>query len=220
MPMPMWAVWIMGTSLAPSPIERVTTEGIFLRTIPTIWAFCLGDTRAQMTDLTMLASSRKRDVRVSSACMASSSAVRAAASTIKQASPRGSALRPASRRSTRVWSWGRRVLFGGKPLAFRGLRSPSPATRRSCSICLVMSWQLYAIFSAVPTLSPVSIQTRIPAVRRDEIASPTPSWSLSSMAVAPMSLRFCSISSMTANRLSCRLASATSASCMRVAQSS
>mmetsp|Transcript_43289 Transcript_43289/g.105147 ORF Transcript_43289/g.105147 Transcript_43289/m.105147 type:complete len:207 (+) Transcript_43289:2498-3118(+) len=51
----------------------------------------------------------------------------------------------------------------------------------------VMGMMLHAaaMFFAVPTLSPVRIQTLIPAVRRSARTSGTPSCSLSSMAVAP-----------------------------------
>ena len=42
-----------------------------------------------------------------------------------------------------------------------------------------------AMFFAVPTLSPVSIHTLIPASRRSASTSGTPSCSLSSIAVAP-----------------------------------
>ena len=52
-----------------------------------------------------------------------------------------------------------------------------------------------AMFFAVPTLSPVSIQILIPAVRRSDRISGTPSCSLSSIAVAPCSVRSHSTSS-------------------------
>ena len=42
-----------------------------------------------------------------------------------------------------------------------------------------------AMLTAVPTLSPVSIQILMPAVRRSARSSGTPCWSLSSMAVEP-----------------------------------
>ena len=51
-----------------------------------------------------------------------------------------------------------------------------------------------AMFFAVPTLSPVSIHTLIPASRRSASTSGTPSWSLSSIAVAPCSVSIASAS--------------------------
>mmetsp|Transcript_100403 Transcript_100403/g.289980 ORF Transcript_100403/g.289980 Transcript_100403/m.289980 type:complete len:252 (+) Transcript_100403:374-1129(+) len=56
------------------------------------------------------------------------------------------------------------------------------------------------MFRAVSSLSPVSTQSLMPAARRREIVSPTPTWSLSSMPVAPTSSRFVSSFSATAAR--------------------
>lgn len=58
MPIPTWAAVIMFTSFAPSPIARVVSDGLLLRTIVTISAFCLGLTLQAMTTLAAYASSR------------------------------------------------------------------------------------------------------------------------------------------------------------------
>mmetsp|Transcript_8108 Transcript_8108/g.18488 ORF Transcript_8108/g.18488 Transcript_8108/m.18488 type:complete len:285 (-) Transcript_8108:908-1762(-) len=70
------------------------------------------------------------------------------------------------------------------------------------------------MLTAVPTLSPVSIQTLTPPFRREEIASPTPSCSLSSIAVAPTSTRSFSIPAMACSRACCRFSRTMSAACM------
>ena len=58
-----------------------------------------------------------------------------------------------------------------------------------------------------PCLSPVSTQILMPARARLAMASGTPSWSLSSMAVAPSNTKSVSISSYTSSNLSSRSSS-------------
>lgn len=62
--------------------------------------------------------------------------------------------------------------------------------------------QLKPIFIAVSTLSPVRTQTLIPAYFNANIVSPTLSYNLSSMAVAPIRIKSFSISSCSYSMLS------------------
>jgi hypothetical protein len=57
------------------------------------------------------------------------------------------------------------------------------------------TWQAAAMLMAVSSLSPVHTQIFMPAIASWWIVSGTPSWSLSSIAVAPSSSRSCSICS-------------------------
>lgn len=67
--------------------------------------------------------------------------------------------------------------------------------------CSLISWAKYPIFSAVYNLSPVIIITLIPAFWSREIVYGTPSWSLSSIPVAPIIVRWLSIYSMSSDYL-------------------
>ena len=69
------------------------------------------------------------------------------------------------------------------------------------SMSLFSSQQEYPIFTAVSILSPVSTHTLIPASFMNEITSDTFSWSLSSIAVDPMSSKSHSNSAIIASKL-------------------
>mmetsp|Transcript_8541 Transcript_8541/g.31970 ORF Transcript_8541/g.31970 Transcript_8541/m.31970 type:complete len:203 (+) Transcript_8541:1604-2212(+) len=74
-------------------------------------------------------------------------------------------------------------------------KSISRTTTKSPSLSI--SLHVCAMETAVSSLSPVSIQTSIPAWRNSEIVSGTPSASLSSTAVTPTSWQLVSINSAT-----------------------
>ena len=61
------------------------------------------------------------------------------------------------------------------------------------SASLSIKHDKYPIFSAVSNLSPVIIMTTMPASSNREIVSGTPSWSLSSIALAPRMINYFSI---------------------------
>mmetsp|Transcript_18807 Transcript_18807/g.45094 ORF Transcript_18807/g.45094 Transcript_18807/m.45094 type:complete len:209 (-) Transcript_18807:187-813(-) len=169
MPIPTWAACIMGTSLAPSPIARVEQlRASFI--IFTTRAFCFGDTR-QQTVAEHLVHNSKKSSR-SSSCVSSKTKVRVGPSMMTPRSREA----PISLASS-VLSWS---LHSSNVSALMILNSISSLSRA----------QLVPMLMAVSCLSPVSIHTLIPACVSAEIASGTPSCSLSSMAVAPSKMRF------------------------------
>mmetsp|Transcript_64350 Transcript_64350/g.182547 ORF Transcript_64350/g.182547 Transcript_64350/m.182547 type:complete len:343 (+) Transcript_64350:2366-3394(+) len=184
MPTPTWAVWIMGTSLAPSPIARVTTARpsgptTFSRTSDTICAFCSGDTLQAMTMDTALAmSSRSRCSNALSITSMSASPV------IRRARWSGSL--PLHLSST-AWS-----CPCTSPLDLSTSWIPPCASHS-----LTRTLALKPISFAVSNLSPVNTQNLMPALRMLSMVSGTLSCNLSSMPVAPQSSRSVSIFSAT-----------------------
>mmetsp|Transcript_26539 Transcript_26539/g.76398 ORF Transcript_26539/g.76398 Transcript_26539/m.76398 type:complete len:246 (+) Transcript_26539:1036-1773(+) len=195
MPMPTSALWIMLQSFAPSPIARVmhfSSRLIKRTTAP----FCLGVTRQQTTVLHALATW----TNFFSIC--GSKAVSRHFPSITNPSNMPPFAVSSSARSAILASWRTRSCFWNSPFTSKSDdvssgRSPfTSGSRRPVAMPMLM---------AVSVLSPVSIQTLMPACVILTIVSPTPSCNRSSMPVMPCSSRLASISSATASSFSCRL---------------
>lgn len=161
MPTPTWAVLIILTSFAPSPILSVVH--LFLRISHTISCFCFGVTRQHIIDLQELTSYSNFYYSVT---FSKSYPV----TTKQHYLPSGYCFRYASTSST---------------LSFHVTVAMS-SERRPHEIPILM---------AVYLLSPVNIQTFTPANRSLWIVTLTLSWSWSSIAVAPISSSYFSITS-------------------------
>mmetsp|Transcript_69932 Transcript_69932/g.221563 ORF Transcript_69932/g.221563 Transcript_69932/m.221563 type:complete len:340 (-) Transcript_69932:1692-2711(-) len=177
MPTPMCAALIIPTSLAPSPMPRVTAPALVLTRCVTC-AFWMGDTRQHTTARQRLHSARK-----SSSTSGCSAHIRLEPSIITPTLPgapvAGSAISSAARAiSLRNATFSRTL---------PSTSTPSPASTRLMSSASRL--QLSAMEHAVSSLSPVSIHTLMPAPKRSAMASGTPSCSLSSTAVAPRRTR-------------------------------
>mmetsp|Transcript_9554 Transcript_9554/g.24922 ORF Transcript_9554/g.24922 Transcript_9554/m.24922 type:complete len:245 (-) Transcript_9554:1857-2591(-) len=169
---------IIGTSLAPSPMLSVMGCGLTpRRTMVTIWRFWSGETRHATTALHMRAN-------------LSMSAVMPASSMIV------SRALPVTMRARCSVSWPIR--------SWCLVRHPASCCLTSASVSPLMyssvissrsNWHANPMFSAVSCLSPVSTQILTPALARVAMASGTPTWSLSSMAVAPTTTMSLSTSS-------------------------
>ena len=177
MPIPTFAFKIILTSFAPSPIDRHVFFGNRFWIILTISAFYFGETLQARTTSTLSEASKKILVNF------------AFWSIWVNAYP--VIIIPCLLSSFYEISF---VIF------FKSYSNLSPASFILCSaIKLSRSPAAIAIYLAVPTLSPVSTHTLMPARLINLMVSGTSSWSLSSIAVAPSSVRPCSISASTAS---------------------
>mmetsp|Transcript_3652 Transcript_3652/g.11445 ORF Transcript_3652/g.11445 Transcript_3652/m.11445 type:complete len:261 (+) Transcript_3652:980-1762(+) len=202
MPMPTSALWIMLQSLAPSPIASVilfSSRLISRTTAP----FCLGVTRQHTTVLQILEICTK---------LFSYSGSRAHSKHLPSMT-RPSNMRPWALAcfafSAIFLSWRMKSCFWKTSWNEKsedvscGRSTLTSASRRPVAMPMLM---------AVSVLSPVSIQTLMPACVIRAMASPTPSCNRSSIPVMPCISRFVSISSATASNFSCRLVVAQEAS--------
>eukprot|EP00160_Parvularia_atlantis_P010310 Unigene2020_Nuclearia_a/m.6283 Unigene2020_Nuclearia_a/g.6283 ORF Unigene2020_Nuclearia_a/g.6283 Unigene2020_Nuclearia_a/m.6283 type:complete len:379 (+) Unigene2020_Nuclearia_a:861-1997(+) len=167
MPTPTLAIWIMLTSLAPSPMPRQMRLSRVLTKLTTS-AFCSGDTRQQMTD-----GQRSQRPRKCGATALSSANVSVRPSTTRHFDvnpPSSVILSPSAVSASSTWP----VL--------------PPSSSSTCD-GLGMSRHATPIEMAVCRLSPVSIQNLMPASSRYAIVSGARSCSLSSTAVHPISVR-------------------------------
>mmetsp|Transcript_78837 Transcript_78837/g.198079 ORF Transcript_78837/g.198079 Transcript_78837/m.198079 type:complete len:230 (+) Transcript_78837:2284-2973(+) len=176
MPTPTCASCIIGTSLAPSPIESVTGVGEMpVRTSRTIHAFCNGETRQAMTTLQRVATSKKGPPKPNSDTCSSELPVTIRATSLpSEIAPSAIAAIPTSS-----------ALSSSASTAAVPPPAPEPMSRIMTSISSLRTFVLYPIFLAVSNLSPVSTQSFTPAPRRRTMVSATPTCSLSSMPVAP-----------------------------------
>mmetsp|Transcript_10515 Transcript_10515/g.28064 ORF Transcript_10515/g.28064 Transcript_10515/m.28064 type:complete len:265 (+) Transcript_10515:1092-1886(+) len=196
MPMPTSALWIMLQSLAPSPMASVIAFRTRLMRRTTA-PFCLGETRQQMTVRHTIAMSTK-----ASSLSGSSANSRHLPSITKPSS-----ICPA------LWAFLACSAYSCSLLRITcGWKMPSTSNSFVVRIGLSFlslgpgSSRLVAtpMIIAVSILSPVSIQTLMPAATRLAIVSPTLSCNRSSMPVSPCNSRSRSISSATSSRRSCR----------------
>mmetsp|Transcript_1720 Transcript_1720/g.3175 ORF Transcript_1720/g.3175 Transcript_1720/m.3175 type:complete len:228 (-) Transcript_1720:1996-2679(-) len=175
MPTPTCAACIIPTSLAPSPMARVTLRLSFLLTSSTSSVFWRGVTLHAITTL-------------------------------------ATSLRSANFRSRRGWRAKTRVppsttnpkCFPSCPSCMRAVQRPIVQSIWACVSSMFVSFSRTTsisssnkphdnpILMAVSCLSPVRIHILIPARSRSTRVSGTSSCNLSSIAVAPMSVKFCS----------------------------
>mmetsp|Transcript_49780 Transcript_49780/g.128075 ORF Transcript_49780/g.128075 Transcript_49780/m.128075 type:complete len:252 (-) Transcript_49780:654-1409(-) len=175
----------MVTSFAPSPIESVNGSGFtpFLTKL-TISAFWLGDTRHATTALHIFANSSSLGLIFLSSALQSSSSLIFVKVGPSMMSERCSKVLPrCSERAASCW------------LMILSAAAGSSSLIIIFSILLLRRLHAYPMLMAVSCLSPVSTQIFKPPLARLAIASGTPAWSLSSMAVAPTSSISFSISS-------------------------
>ena len=173
----------MFTSLAPSPIARVTLEGKRFLIILTISAFCLGETLHARTTSTLSEADKKLLNRLGLASIL----VRVSPATII------------------ACFYSELDGFSIYFMTSEILNSISPLSVCSITCCPIELSKRPAdtpIFMAVSILSPVSTHTLIPVFFMNWIVSATSSYSLSSMAVDPTNSISTSISSSTAATLS------------------
>mmetsp|Transcript_100683 Transcript_100683/g.280419 ORF Transcript_100683/g.280419 Transcript_100683/m.280419 type:complete len:308 (+) Transcript_100683:1905-2828(+) len=198
MPTPTCASWIIGTSLAPSPMASVTGVGFTpSRTMRTNCAFCSGDTRHAMTMEQM-------------------------AATFKNSS-----FSPPGFVSASTYSSAKPVISMATFLPlFSASYIPGVSLSKSLLTC-VSSWDVLSIVTifissvrtfelkpmlrAVSSLSPVRTHSLMSAWRMSVIVCGTSSCSLSSMAVAPTTVMPTSISSAALARASSRFCKVRSA---------
>mmetsp|Transcript_62886 Transcript_62886/g.178654 ORF Transcript_62886/g.178654 Transcript_62886/m.178654 type:complete len:206 (-) Transcript_62886:1508-2125(-) len=195
MPMPTSALWIMLQSFAPSPTASVmafSSRLINRTTAP----FCLGETRQQITVLQFLHMATN-----SRSFPGSSATSRHFPSMTKPSYMRfifaASRARSATMRSFLLISCGRNTPSTSKSEVVktgRSPRSPSSGSKRPVAMPMLI---------AVSVLSPVSIQTRMPAAAILMMVLATSSWRRSSIPVIPCISRLVSISSATWSSLSC-----------------
>mmetsp|Transcript_58542 Transcript_58542/g.126685 ORF Transcript_58542/g.126685 Transcript_58542/m.126685 type:complete len:245 (+) Transcript_58542:1128-1862(+) len=209
MPTPTSALWIILQSLAPSPIARVIAFFSCLMRRTTA-PFCLGDTRQQTTLPHLVEMATK-----SFSCSGASATWRHFPSMTRPSNitpffSKSSAFCAtfwkastslASSKSPSLASNSSEVKMGRSP--FKDLVASVSGKRRPVATPMLM---------AVSTLSPVSIQTLIPAAHIFSMVSPTPSCNLSSIPVMPCNKRSTSISSATASSFSVRFSVAQEAS--------
>mmetsp|Transcript_106898 Transcript_106898/g.309238 ORF Transcript_106898/g.309238 Transcript_106898/m.309238 type:complete len:396 (-) Transcript_106898:1318-2505(-) len=178
----------MGTSLAPSPIDKVTGCGEMpVRTSFTIQAFCNGETLHAITTLHCIATSRKLLFRARwSICSSALPVTMSAAST--------SLAMAASVRSRNSTSSFRKVSNS----------TPHGASKTAISILSLSTFVLKPMLRAVSNLSPVSTQSLMPALRNRTMVLATSSCNLSSIAVAPTISKFTSILSATSANMASR----------------
>mmetsp|Transcript_32645 Transcript_32645/g.87641 ORF Transcript_32645/g.87641 Transcript_32645/m.87641 type:complete len:220 (+) Transcript_32645:292-951(+) len=187
MPTPTCASWIMGTSLAPSPMDIVTGVGLIpSRTKRTISAFCNGDTRHAMTTSHCTA-------RYKNSCFFAESAI----------------IDPRAAPVTNIPCFLHERHVPPAP------RSTSPLTSRSMmkmSMSSSSTFEVIPMSRAVSSLSPVNTHSLMPAALMLTMVSGTSSCNLSSTAVTPTISIFCSISSATSANAPSRFRKAFSAS--------
>mmetsp|Transcript_26498 Transcript_26498/g.68827 ORF Transcript_26498/g.68827 Transcript_26498/m.68827 type:complete len:322 (+) Transcript_26498:1185-2150(+) len=229
----MWASWIMPTSFAPSPIAKVTGLVVsFLLTNPTINRFCAGDTRHATTALQTFANFKKRCSsssfpRIVSMAVAPST-TKAKWSDANEAGVRWGSSSNGSRSvdscsddlaETAAGSGVAALCTTASSAVSCAPRPQSPSgpfvapsagsfTRNMSSVNNLAD---LAMLIAVSTLSPVSTQSLISALANSWIVSGTPSWSRSSMAVAPTISKSRSISAAASANLPFRSSVAVSA---------
>mmetsp|Transcript_51381 Transcript_51381/g.143651 ORF Transcript_51381/g.143651 Transcript_51381/m.143651 type:complete len:219 (-) Transcript_51381:73-729(-) len=174
MPTPTCASWIIGTSLAPSPMDKVTGRGVTpSRTSRTISAFCRGETRHAMTTAHCSATRRKRAPKL---CVVTTSRNWPVTSNAAPTSLGTHAVRVLETSSSSAFSTKSVEAPPGSSLEQSNTMMSIPSTR---------TFVLKPMMRAVSSLSPVSTQSFMPAMRTRSIVSATPTCSLSSMAVAP-----------------------------------
>ena len=185
MPTPTWAELIMFTSFAPSPIAKVvrfsSPSSGFSLTIITISAFCFGDTLQASTTLEFFAKLRNSKSNLSFldyVILANCSPPMTTAMSL---------VRPMS---AYLFAQSLIYLYNSFVLG---------ASSKKISISSSSSLQLKPMFIAVSILSPVSTQSFTSASLMKLMTLATLSWSLSSMAVHPTSLKPCSIRSATSS---------------------
>mmetsp|Transcript_100408 Transcript_100408/g.290007 ORF Transcript_100408/g.290007 Transcript_100408/m.290007 type:complete len:280 (-) Transcript_100408:1997-2836(-) len=195
MPTPTCASWIIGTSLAPSPMASVTGVGFtVVRTSRTICAFCEGETRQAITTQQSMASFRN-------------------SASLPTAETSSSAW-PVTSSATDLPSRAASAAFGSRSCCTRSSTawlSPGEASRTRMYISLLRTRVLKPMFLAVSSLSPVRTHSLMPAARTLSMVSSTPTWSLSSIAVTPTTSRSRSMVSATAASASSRLSMTTCA---------
>mmetsp|Transcript_144952 Transcript_144952/g.361558 ORF Transcript_144952/g.361558 Transcript_144952/m.361558 type:complete len:281 (+) Transcript_144952:992-1834(+) len=202
MPIPTCAPWIMGTSLAPSPIASVIAFGFCMRTSSTSSRFCIGESRQHTHELLATATSY--------------SAVFALAS---------DKMWPTDLPS-RTMACLRGMPFNESSLLERGtslslvVHSRGDDVSTTLTIFMPASSNLHdlAISTAVSTLSPVSTHTRIPASRSVAIVDGTRSCNRSSRAVMPTYVRPSSMAAASRSSLALRSSMALFASAHRARQ--
>ena len=192
----------MPTSFAPSPMaSRMSFERRF--TSSTTSAFWSGETRQHTTARHCAASGRNKSASASSC----STCCRLCPSTTSANSSAG------ARSSARWASAVSRLRCSASPVS-----AGAASLTTSTLIDSEMSRQEYPMLIAVSCRSPVSTQTLIPAVCSVAIVSGTPSWSRSSIAVAPSSSRSRSTSSAARSSASTRPCTLVAAASYRCAQ--
>mmetsp|Transcript_4981 Transcript_4981/g.12841 ORF Transcript_4981/g.12841 Transcript_4981/m.12841 type:complete len:277 (+) Transcript_4981:1357-2187(+) len=200
MPTPTSALWIMLQSFAPSPTASVMAFSTRLMSETTA-PFCFGETRQQMTVL------HTRQMATKSISFSGSKACSRHLPSITKPSSVATFLAC----SAYSFSFLHRSSAWNLPFT-----SNSPDVRIGLSFLSVLpgSSRLVAtpMLIAVSILSPVSIQTLIPACTILDIVSPTWSCSRSSMPVMPCSSRLHSIASAAWSRAPWRSVVATLAS--------
>mmetsp|Transcript_82960 Transcript_82960/g.235350 ORF Transcript_82960/g.235350 Transcript_82960/m.235350 type:complete len:318 (+) Transcript_82960:2145-3098(+) len=226
-PTPTWASWIIGTSLAPSPMASVTGAGLIpSHTMRTMSAFCAGEIRQAITTAHFWAMSRNAPLRLASECTALKAPPVTISATVFLSRTRSSTffltalkLVPATSTSRCLWSEGVVGLLSGvRPPA--GVERSGHQSRTSTCISSVSTPLLKPMLRAVSSLSPVSTQSLMPAFRMLSTAAGTPSCSLSSMAEAPTTSRPLSISTAASVRAPLRFATLRSAASYLRSQSS
>jgi len=168
-PIPIWASVIIGTSFAPSPMAKVIHFPWDLA-IPQTSAFCFGETRQHTTEAAVRPSLKKASL-VSSSSTAKVNV--------------GPSITIAS-----LWIYGSspsiKFFSGSWYLSFDMSSFLESEVRITIYISCCISLQLLAISIAVSYLSPVRTQSLILVSMIFEMTSGTLSYSLSSIAVAPM----------------------------------
>lgn len=185
MPIPMWAYTIIGTSFAPSPIDRVIQDPFPLAS-PTTSAFYLGDTRQHKTE----AAWRQNLKNYCAISLFSKTYVRVFPSIITLIlliSWLGFTFNNALRSllsSDGVFDMSTLILYTSFDSFFKK-SSWESELNTICLMSLWISWQDLPISMAVSCLSPVRTHTLIFVSIKVAIVSGTRSCSLSSIAEDP-----------------------------------